>query len=175
MLTFYGSGVCFLACQCQRWPQANILSVCQATSTDQLFDFDKLSSVHPTMYSGHRFWSQQANQPSTQSSSRSIHPSKHLTIFYLVSRSINQSTNAYLQDGAHVSNTRGALSTGPHACGRANGNRWSPTGDSGGGMHGCKGDEGDRSGDEGPAFSLHSQEGDTEAALVVCSTNQPPA
>ena len=38
-------------------------------------------------------------------------------------------------------------------------------------MHGCKGDEGDRSGDEGPAFSLHSQEGDTEAALVVCSAD----
>ena len=74
-----------------------------------------------------------------------------------------------------MSNTRGTLSTGPHACGRANGNRWSPTGDSGGGMHGCKGDEGDRSADEEPAFSLPSQEGDTEAALVVCSADQPPA
>ncbi len=42
-------------------------------------------------------------------------------------------------------------------------------------MHGCKGDEGDRSGDEGPALSLHSQEGDTEAALVVCSADQPAA
>ncbi|KAA6423111.1 MAG: hypothetical protein FRX49_07098 [Trebouxia sp. A1-2] len=81
-----------------------------------------------------------------------------------VSNMLDQSTT---QDGNHVSNIRGTLSTGPHACGRANGNRWSPTGDSGGGMHGCKGDEGDRSGDEGPAFSLHSQEGDTEAALVV--------
>lgn len=81
-----------------------------------------------------------------------------------VSNMLDQSTT---QEGNHLSNTRGTLSIGPHGCGRSNGNRWSPTGDSGGGVHGCKGDEGDRSGDEEPAFSLHSQEGDTEAALVV--------
>ncbi|KAL0024665.1 hypothetical protein WJX77_006897 [Trebouxia sp. C0004] len=81
-----------------------------------------------------------------------------------VSNMLTQSTT---QDGNHVSNKRCTLTTGPHACGRANGNRWCPAGDSGGGMHGCKGDEGNRSGDEGPEFSLHSQEGDTEAALVV--------
>lgn len=47
-------------------------------------------------------------------------------------------------------------------------NRWSPTHDAADAQNGCRGDELDRSGDEGPTASLHSQEGDTEAANVVC-------
>lgn len=45
----------------------------------------------------------------------------------------------------------------------------SPSDDCTEGVNGCKGEEGDRSGDEGPAFSLHSQEGDTEAPHLVCT------
>ena len=45
---------------------------------------------------------------------------------------------------------------------------WSPRED---GINGCKTDDGGRSADEAPTVSLHSQEGDTEAANAMVSTN----
>lgn len=75
-----------------------------------------------------------------------------------------------VQEGRNViSNSRGAHSTGPHGYGPTLSNRMSPSDDCMEGVNGCKGEEGDRSGDEGPAFSLHSQEGDTEAPHLVCT------
>lgn len=46
-------------------------------------------------------------------------------------------------------------------------NRWSPTDDAAEVQGGCRGEDVDRFGDEGPTASLHSQEGDTEAANAV--------
>ena len=61
------------------------------------------------------------------------------------------------------------MPNGPYGCSLQQqlGSRWSPTDDCSNGMNVCKRDDGDRSGDEGPVFSLHSQEGDTEAAHTV--------
>ena len=79
-------------------------------------------------------------------------------------------TCVMFQDGSHVMGyARGVLSNGLRCCGAGLGtSRWSPAHDSTDGVNGCK-EEGERSADEGPAFSLHSQEGDTEAPLLVGS------
>ena len=82
----------------------------------------------------------------------------------------------HAQDGSQVVSASRARP--PNACNNAQhpqqhqqqqqgGTRWSPTEDSLEGVNGCKADEEERSGEEGPAFSLHSQEGDTEAANMV--------
>lgn len=76
-----------------------------------------------------------------------------------------------VQDGTQlVSTSRAAASSGLLAAaptGAVRGRGWSPTDESGEGVNGCKAEDAERSGDEGPAFSLHSQEGDTEAAIMV--------
>ena len=75
-----------------------------------------------------------------------------------------------------MSSARAGMSNGMHGtapAGAFGSSQWSPTNESVEGMNGCKGEDGERSGDEGPAFSLHSQEGDTEAANMVCITPCP--
>lgn len=53
--------------------------------------------------------------------------------------------------------------------------RWSPTHDGTETHNGCRADDVNRSGDEGPTVSLHSQEGDTEAANTVSLYTQGAA
>ena len=85
----------------------------------------------------------------------------------------NDAEHAFLQDGNHlVSSGRAALSNGGAPARAFGSNRWSATDESVEGVNGCskgEGEEADPSGDEGPTFSLHSQEGDTEAVIMVTS------
>lgn len=76
-----------------------------------------------------------------------------------------------------VSSGRAAPSNGGAPARAFGSNRWSATDESVEGVNGCskgegEGEEPDPSGDEGPTFSLHSQEGDTEAVIMVTSFNQ---
>ena len=76
-----------------------------------------------------------------------------------------------MQDGNQlVSSRRAAISNGLNGVAPAGafGSRgWSPRDECGEGVNGSKAEDADPSGDEGPTFSLHSQEGDTEAAIMV--------
>ncbi len=66
------------------------------------------------------------------------------------------------------SSRAGSGLNGSAPVGAFGGSRWSPTDECVEGVNGCKGvEDADPSGDEGPTFSLHSQEGDTEAAIMV--------
>ena len=86
---------------------------------------------------------------------------------------------AAVQDGNHLMTTTisraatssGLIPAGPAGAVRSRG--WSPTDESGEGVNGCRVEDAERSGDEGPTFSLHSQEGDTEAAIMVTQDIPP--
>ena len=69
-----------------------------------------------------------------------------------------------------MSSSRAALASGQNGgapAGAFGSSRWSPTDECVEGVNGSKGEDPAPSGDEGPTFSLHSQEGDTEAAIMV--------
>ncbi|KAL3150604.1 hypothetical protein ABBQ32_000411 [Trebouxia sp. C0010 RCD-2024] len=86
-----------------------------------------------------------------------------------VSNRLDQST---AQDGSHLvvptsraATSNGLIPSGPAGAVASRG--WSPTDESAEAVNGCRAEDAERSGDDGPTFSLHSQEGDTEAAIVA--------